>query len=122
MGCGCFGGTAEEAWRNVPEMKLVERLADESHFGVSIVGCSCGTRYLKVFCERIDWKDGNDPQQVVVTAISAEEELALQGLDEVALESAISRLSPRRCLEAHYPSDGPQSIGWTGAISLMRHD
>lgn len=122
-GCAhCFGGTAEEACENIPRLTLVEKLLDESHFDVSIVECRCGLRFLKVFCEQIDWVNGNDPQQIVVTVISAEEQPSLHGLDEAGVERALSQLSPRRCLESWFPSDGPKSIGWKSFLSLMRHD
>ena len=52
---------------DLPPLDIVRELASESHFIVSVKQCaSCGQRFVSVFCERIDWARGADPQTRVV--------------------------------------------------------
>ena len=126
MSCrACLDGSAEDAWERLREWKVVASLVEESHFIVSWLACAgCGQQLLKVFCERIDWQGGEDPQAWVVIPISPEEGEQLRALDEAGLErAAVSFSSGRRCLSVYHPSDGPRQIRWTtGPVLLMRHD
>ena len=120
----CFDGSAEEAWARRAKWSVTDVLIEESHFGVTLLRCDgCGRRLAKVFCERIDWQGGNDPQAWKILPVSEGEADELRRLGEGAHEGALGRLSPRRCLEAYFPSDGAMQIDWVeGPGVFMPHD
>ena len=47
-------------------------LVDESHFIMTLKACECGQRFLDVFAERIDWVNGEDPQERLLVPIDAD--------------------------------------------------
>jgi hypothetical protein len=123
VGCSaCFVGAPAEVWARIGTLTVEETLVEESHFSVRSLRCGgCGQLYAKTFCERIDWQGGNDPQQWVVIPVSADEWEALRlGRWE---DRALAVLTARECLEAMFPSQGPDEIRWCGLpLSLMPHD
>jgi hypothetical protein len=58
-----FGDDCLAAKEAIRKAQHIAGLVDESHFIVSIRRCvRCGQHFLIMFCERIDWADGDDPQ------------------------------------------------------------
>jgi hypothetical protein len=115
IGCHeCFPASAEDAWAARSRLTITKELVDESHFMVSLRACAaCSQLFVSVFCERIDWQQGNDPQASWLIPVSAEEAQSLTGLDEHETEAAICRISPqRRFLESYLPSDGARDTRW----------
>ena len=124
-GCAvCFGDDAKLArkgWQNTPRICSV---VSESHFIVGIGRCgACGQRFVSVFCEKIDWSHGNDPQEWLLIPICEAEADALvaPGID---VETELSRLSSRRHLLSRWPSDAaePEISYQTSSIYTPTHD
>jgi hypothetical protein len=92
---------------------------------VTLKAClDCRQLFVSVFCESVDFVNGNDPQGFLVVPISADEAQTLRGLDESATERAVLALTPkRRCLDAYWPSSGPKDIAFCeGPTLLAPHD
>ena len=126
FGCErCFGADPEAAWKAVREFTELARLIDESHFIVRIVSCpQCDQRYVMVFTELIDWKDGDDPQYRSVLPLTAREseQLMAQG-GKVDLRLIESLGTSRRHLRTSWPKGGTQGIFWAeGCLSIGPHD
>jgi hypothetical protein len=99
---------------------------DESHFGVSLRQCvACGQYFLTLFCERIDWADGDDPQTFMAVPVSREEAAKLQAANIAADEYAITRVlaDPRRFLYHDMPKGAPDTLAWmTRRLFIPGHD
>jgi len=77
-------------------LQLVESFIEESHYSVRLLNCpNCGSRFLSVFSEEIDWVDSEDPMQVsIVRLIEADEarvralspEYGFEGLNQLRIE------------------------------------
>ena len=126
FGCErCFGAAPEAAWKAVQGFTEVARLIDESHFIVRVVSCpECDQRYMMVFTELIDWKEGDDPQYRWVLPLTTQEseQLMAQGgnVDVRLIESlGISR----RHLRTSWPKGEAQVVFWAeGSLSIGPHD
>lgn len=79
---------------------------------------ACGQRYLSVFTERIDWVNGEDPQDWALMPVTEEESAAASGgaaLGEIGVG--------RRCLRAYHPSDDGMRMFWSvGPAVIGPHD
>jgi hypothetical protein len=120
----CFPDDAEAAWAAVRAHERIDRLIDEPHFSVSTLACrACGQRFADVFCERIDWQDGQDPQSWLIIPISDDETRTLAAAGEPTIARALSSLAPkRRCLEVHHFGGPPQVRYAAGPYGLPPHD
>jgi hypothetical protein len=125
MACdACWPEDAEEAWARVRGHRREARLMDEPHFSVVVFACAaCGQRFVDVFCERIDWQGGQDPQAWLIVPVSEEEARTLEGLADAALERAIVAIAPkRRCLAVDH-GGGPRLTRFVvGPHLLAPHD
>ncbi len=116
---------AAAAWAAARKLDHATTFVDESHFMVTLRGCGeCGQRFVHVFAEQIDWRDGEDPQWRALAPVSMAEAVGLAGLDAAALERAFSALSPPRpCLVSWWASDGEKSEYWAETpVPIMPHD
>ena len=102
------------------------QLVDESHFGVSIRQCvRCGQHFLTLFCERVDWADGDDPQTWAAVPVAEGEAAKLQAADVAADEHVILGIitSDRRFLVHDMPKGRPDRLVWqTGRPYVPAHD
>ena len=109
----------------MPALEHEASLVDEVHFLVSLGRCAaCGQRFVSVFCERIDWVGGEDPQTRSVLPITGEEadRLLADGaaLDRGYLE-ALGR--DRDYLLSWWPSDGARDVRvHRGGPVIVPHD
>ena len=70
--CICLGDDSAAALEAIRKTKHIAMPVDESHFIVSIRCCvTCGQHFLSLFCERVDWADGDDPQTRVAIPVSS---------------------------------------------------
>lgn len=126
FGCGaCFEGEAEAAWERVSLLSSVAELVDESHFDLSILACpKCGQRYLKVFTELIDWKDGDDSQASAIVPLAEEEPSQVQAWkDSPDLKKIEAWVAGRRFLRWIHPCGGETLTSWVdGGFVFMPHD
>jgi hypothetical protein len=108
-----------------PELETLEELADESHFGVSIRQCvGCKQLFVSVFCERIDWQEGNDSQYTALVPISRDEADRLRAQRDRVSEDYLDQLgSDRTWLRWWWPSDGTGHYEYTtGPTVVAPHD
>jgi hypothetical protein len=122
----CFGDDAAKVWDDHGALDLVARVADESHFVADVLACPCcGQRFASLFCERIDWQGGNDPQDWLLVPLSADEASAVVAAGEQGAERVLSSLTaPRRFLLRYYPaSSNDPEVGWRdGRVIVPPHD
>lgn len=126
-GCpACFGQDAARVWEERARLVAVSRLADESHFSVRRLRCgACGQEFVSVFCEQVDWADGNDPQEWLLIPVTEDEARLLAAAGEDGIERALGTLrSPRRQLARSYPRDEARpAVEWRyGPVRLPPHD
>lgn len=125
FGCDrCWPADAEAAWEARRGLTRLEELIDESHFRVMILACPrCAQRYVSVFTEMIDWKDGEDPQYWALLPITEAEAEGLSqrgaSLDEMSL-NMLGRA--RRCLRRDYPKAEPPRVFWGSGVRVGPHD
>lgn len=124
--CPCVGESAGAALEAIRTGEHAGTLIDESHFIVSLRRCkACGRGFLRAFCERVDWADGDDPQAWVYIPLDDDERERLvplaAGVGEDDLRSLVSR--PRRFLREDSPKGGPRTAAWvTGIPYFPAHD
>jgi hypothetical protein len=125
-GCGqCSDADPAVAEERRGSLGFVARIADESHFFVTLRRCrSCGQDYASIFCETIDWQDSDDPQYTLLIPLTAAEARSLSEAGEDGVEAALGNLSPRRYLfNARGKGEKDWSRYWArGPISVPRHD
>lgn len=125
FGCEkCFKADAQAMALAKTKFKFIARLADESHFMVSILACpACGQRCLSIFTEMIDWTGGDDSQYVSVLPIMLEESQALEASSE-NLEDRIEALGRDRAhLRDDHPTGGLRQVFWaTKGLRIGPHD
>jgi len=125
FGCThCFAGDPEACWRSRSDHQAVATLVEESHFSVRIVSCKrCGQRFVSIFCERIDWAGGDDPQYYTLFPLHAAEaaELVAEELDPGTLRR-IGDGRPKLCMD--WPSDAPRQVRKLdgGPLVILPHD
>ena len=124
FGCGrCFAGEAAAVLAGLQDHEEVERHADEPHFIVRVVRCrACGQLFVSVFCERVDWAAGEDPQWRALLPVSPAEAEELRRPDaELTLVEAWGRARPH--VEMDWPRDGPKRVWWSeGPLRIAPHD
>ena len=124
--CACLGDDCLAAREAIRKAARIAELADESHFGASISRCAgCGQHFLTMFCERIDWADGDDPQTWVAVPVSGDEAQRLQSANVAADESAILGIiaGERRFLFHDTPKGGAGTLAWmTRPLFIPAHD
>ena len=113
--CICVGDDSFAARDAIRKADHVARLVDESHFGVSILQCAhCGQHFLSLFCERVDWADGDDPQTTVVIPVDEDEVQRLATANVAADENVILRIlaNERRFLYHDMPKRAAEILAW----------
>jgi len=121
FGCQhCWPADADTAWEARKGLERRAELIDETHFHVMILACpQCKQRFVSVFKEMIDWKDGDDPQYwtlLPVTRIEADG-LCVQGRS--LTEGQLNTLGAgRRSLRRDFPkeADEPQNFWGVGLV------
>ena len=96
---------------------------DESHFSVGICACvHCGQQFLRVFCEQIDWVDGQDPQYFLTAPVSEDEVgnlRMLSGVDSLLAEIFMQRITLRH----DFPKDAQFPVNrWAHGMVMPAHD
>lgn len=125
FGCSaCWPASAERALEARRSLVFQDRLVDESHYGVSLLACgACGQRFLSVFTERIDWTNGNDPQEYQLAPVSADEAAALVAEGTGITTPSIERAAAARYVLLHTsPSSGAPTTRWVPFLSVGWHD
>lgn len=89
-----------------------------------LLACAhCRQRFLSVFCETIDWADGEDPQYWTLTPLTEEETEALAARGGEIAETDIAALGgERRTLCRDFPKAEPIRTYWTRGMSIRPHD
>ena len=124
--CRCASVDPTVAREAIHAAEWLDKLHDESHFGVAIRRCgACGQLFLTIFTECIDWADSDDPQRWLAVPIIDAEATALRAADIGADENAILAALPgtRRFLEHDRPKGTPPSLSWvTRPLYIAAHD
>ncbi|MBI3916137.1 MAG: hypothetical protein HY322_03925 [Betaproteobacteria bacterium] len=124
--CICLGDDCLAAREAIRKAEHIVGLVDESHFIVSILRCvGCGQHFLSLFCERVDWADGDDPQTRVVVPVSADEVQRLKTANVAADENAILEIvaNERRFLYHDMPKGAAETLAWkTRTLFIPGHD
>src|SRR5271170_7364991 len=115
FGCSaCYGKDPEKAAENLRNCKAIADLVDGSHFSLDILSCpGCSQRYVYIWNETIDWKDGDDAQYTSVLPITNDEanELVAQGKD-VRINRIEEFGRSRRYLHINCPTGIKKSVRW----------
>ena len=125
FGCArCWPADADECYLSLPELVREISLIEESHFGVSIRSCGhCRQLFLAVFCETIDWADGEDPQFWTLLPITRDESSALSQRGSALSEAELSAVGTgRRSLRRDWPKGTPPRTYWATGLSIQAHD
>lgn len=122
-GCAtCWPPGADAAWEARDARDFETRVVDESHYGVTVHRCgACGQRFVSIFTERIDWVNGEDPQEwreMPVTDAEAGAVVAA-GLQP---EAVIEALAPGRRSLLHWAPGGDDSARWVSGLAVGPHD
>ncbi len=124
--CICVGDDIVAAKEAIRKAEHIVELVDESHFGVSILRCvQCRQHFLSLFCERVDWVGGDDPQTWVAAPVSEDEVQRLQTADIAADENVILEIvaHERRFLYHDTPKGTPDTLEWkTRPLFIPGHD
>lgn len=125
--CACGWGEAELAATVIRRSVMTDDLVDDSHFHVTLRRCGiCGRRLVRVFCELIDWTEGDDSQAWITAEITDDEAEMLRAAAQSGagpLEQAIAALPPRRVLYDVHPRGGTRGQNWReGPIVVLPHD
>jgi hypothetical protein len=122
---GCAACTDQDAAAafEASRERRVERVIDESHFDIQVTECRCGQRFVQVFTERIDWVNGEDPQDTLVMPISADEQARLVA-DPAGAVALLERIgADRRFLVHSFPGTGKPDTWWrNGGFMVGPHD
>lgn len=126
FGCTqCWPADAAAAAQVRQVLARQERLVDESHYGVSILGCPhCNQRFVSVFTETIDWEDGEDPQASTLLPLTEAEAADLVLRRSSLSEGDLNALAPqRRSLLSDFPKGATASlVFWGTGLLVGRHD
>jgi hypothetical protein len=125
FGCErCWPSAADAAWAARASLTHVQELIDESHFHVMILACPhCTQRFVSIFTEMIDWKDGDDPQYWTLLPITETEAVDLIQHQDSLTEPRLDGLgSDRRCLQRDRPKGEAERIYWGTGIFVGMHD
>lgn len=104
-------------------LKTVAALIDEPHFIVSIRRCTqCQQHFVSVFCERIDWAEGKDPQVSTLMPLTPEEaQTAMKAGETVDLRALEQLAYARRFLRDAWLGDG-RSTEYLCGMLIGPHD
>lgn len=125
FGCErCWPSEADAAWEARRALTHAQELIVESHFHVQILACArCAQRFVSVFTEMIDWKDGDAPQYWTLLPITETEAADLVRQRDSLTESSLEALgSDRRCIRHDYPQATARRTYWATGISVGPHD
>ena len=91
---------------------------------MTLLACAhCRQRFLSIFCETVDWADGEDPQYWTLTPLDDEEALALIARGTAIGEADIAAVGrDRRTLCRDFPKAEPIRTYWTKGMSIRPHD
>jgi hypothetical protein len=124
--CACLGKDGLGAIECFRGAQIVARLVDESHFGVNVVRCAqCGQHFATIFCERIDWADGDDPQTWIGAPVSEDEAHRLVTANVAAEESVLLDIvaGERRILVQDRPKGEQPTLQWKSRrLYIPGHD
>lgn len=124
--CICLGEDCEAAKHLIRQASDFTHLVDTSHFLVSLRRCpQCGQYFLTMFCERVDWVDGQDPQEWIAVPLTSEEVLKLQTADLRADEKAICTIlsNDRIFLYHDMPKGRASTLMWRkGPLFVPWHE
>jgi len=89
-----------------------------------ILACPhCAQRFVSVFTEMIDWRDGDDPQYWTLLPITEAEAADLVRDGDALTETTLNSLgSGRRCLRIDHPKGAPKKIFWATGMRVGLHD
>lgn len=122
FGCDtCWPDNAEQAWINHASLDITRRLVDESHYIVKLHQCPhCQQAFVSVFSERIDWIDGEDPQDRQVMPLTSDEYQVLQHAPD---DQALYELAPQRqSLHWQFPKGADPRVAWSHGLHRVPHD
>lgn len=124
--CRCVSEDTLAAQESIRKAGRVAELADESHFMASVRRChSCGQRFLTLFCGRVDWADGDDPQTRVAVPVSEAEAKQLQTANIATDENMILHIvRGERCFLYHdMPKGAAETVVWMmRRLFIPEHD
>jgi hypothetical protein len=124
--CICLGDDSRAASEAIRKAEHISMLVDESHFGVSILRCvRCAQHFLSLFCERVDWAEGDDPQTTVMVPVSEGEVQRLKTANVAIDENAILEIlaNERRFLYHDMPKGAADTLAWkTRPLFIPGHD
>ena len=124
--CPCLADDPLAARDAIRKAGHIAELVDESHFMANIRRCArCGQHFLTLFCERVDWVDGDDPQTRVAVPVSEDEARQLQAGNIAADENVILKIvtAERRFLHHDMPKGAPETLAWkTRKLFIPAHD
>ena len=121
LGCAkCAGEVASTAWQAL-DATHVASLVSEVHFDVAVKGCACGQRFVVVFTERVDHRDGRDDQTWLALPVTDEEVTRLRSLDEANVPKVVAELGATRrfLMRANH---GVEPAWREGAFRILPHD
>jgi hypothetical protein len=121
----CIATGAAEAWDRTRDLVIGTDIVAESHFRISVRGCPyCAQNYVWVFCETIDWADGDDPQEWLLVPVTAVEAQRFIVAGEPGAAEVLGNLVPRHYLRRRFgrQDDVPTAQWVTGAVILPPHD
>lgn len=123
--CRCHSENADAALYLLEECKCAVLFVENEHFRASVVECDkCGSNFLHIFAEAIDWDDGDDSQWRLWIPIDLRDVAWLTKVPKASFEAELeSRGWCRRYLVAAWPSGGDESVGWLeGPVVIPVHD
>jgi len=124
--CICQAEDCAVATDALRKASQVHPLVDTSHFIASIVQCPrCSQCFLKLFCERVDWADGDDPQCRIFVPITEDEANQLHASPITSDENVIMSIvtGKRRILIRDMPKGAPESLEWKiSRVYIPAHD
>jgi len=124
--CVCVGDDCAAAKDAVRKAGRIVELVDESHFMAAIRQCAhCGQPFLTLFCERVDWANGDDPQTWIAVPVDEGEAQQLRGAAVAANENVMLDIiaGERRFLYHDMPKGAPDRLEWRrGRLFIPPHD
>lgn len=122
FGCKtCWPDQANDAWSSFKSLNLTKELVDESHFKIKVHACpQCQQAFVSVFSERIDWIDGEDPQDRQIMPLTPQEQQAVIGAEN---EDVVYQISPqRKVLHWEFPKGSDSIARWAVGLQRVPHD
>lgn len=96
LGCAsCAADVASTAWQAL-EASHVASLLSDVHFDVAVKSCACGQRFVVVFTERVDHRDGEDDQTWLGLPVTDDEVAHLRSLAAADVTKAVTELGAAR--------------------------